>query len=711
MEAQFASRTGSSLSERGLEASFASRTGSSLPERGLEASDFDIRASNPAPTIADISNPLLASGGTKQSTPAAGEFSFLEENVNRIYDTLEPIMRVHVNLHSKLSISELATVKRQHSILKAALIADRELHRVTVLTREMINKPDDAVDPYVDPESDEEEDEEDDEDPRTIAAEKVMKEYKMYRSMINRISIEPLKALSDASVLKMKAVLDFILHNTGLSVLDTIVPSLAYHDTGSDLRRNLQYLKDEEFRHYHSGEVIVGQEPWMLKISKSHSILHEGIVFDGVSQTENLRKLTYGLSDILDLDTTSTTGCFLTGSMISAAMVRFLDRSGGNNAKYVDPNTNLFTAEAISLLYPSVYSRIKSIASHETKGKELDPTINNYRKLLNQAGGSSVQWIHDHSETYPMAGDGALLTLYAADPETMEGKVIATIHFELVDGADIDVMVCVPEGKFDEIARAQYERVRKHFPAATLTRLERPATYLWQISRIPRTIQMYRCEFPGRCVQHHMAPVRGFFSREQGSGESTFRIAPSCLGSLTHLNCTDLRYVLSKYNPADIIAKYWQRGFSVDLAYGERLYDAVTRYLKIHGKSQVRGHGITDPIHFSDDFNILQLQTSKEMFEQPKSISKRKVPKKKSEHPIQFPHAPPPDLGARGEPGMLGTTGRRLSPRRDDPPSPPVTGAPLVTSPRFAHGGLPAYQGYANPRPTPDSPKRDSSAP
>ena len=267
-------------------------------------------------------------------------------------------------------------------------------------------------------------------------------------------------------------------------------------------RDRLELLRREETRIILDPKSeVMGDEIFILPLDALKYIWKEQDIY-----FEKLREFTFGMLDLLDLSDS-----YVTGSVIPACL-----------HKPEDPDYQKF-------FYPAFY----------TVPKDYD----SYRRIIKADNYTLIK----KEKTYLLK-----------DKETGE-ECLLTIE----DGADIDIAIQADDEKdFDEIAERHYRALKKKYPEAHRRKVERKKTYMWEITGIPRIIQIYRSDLKRICT-HHVAMVRGFIT---GNGEDRmFYLTASCFYSLQHEKSPNYYYFAGKRYPVETILKYNQRGFEVQV--------------------------------------------------------------------------------------------------------------------------------------------------
>lgn len=514
--------------------------------------------------------------------------------------------------------------------------------------------------------------------------------WKKYRYSLHQVhyeQIEPIsKAAYDAAV-EMITTLNRDCENEILRPMRGLCPSLIYGSLfrnqrvaeGHNILSREQYriLKMEESRVYLTHTDPRGDEPWFLRLSS------RGVAAEMVeSGAKILSGLCFGVLELLPLETDfgvnaspwrdaeamgpgPLTGTFLTGSLIGACLFQN-DRPGA--------------MDTARLLYPPVYTVIE-------KEKEFAEALTHFQ------GGLEVEHTRRQVPGYPTAGDTGLVRLGSA-----------VFPFTVIDGVDIDLQLCCPAPAFEEEVRRIFAKLRLHFEHCRLVEDQKPNAPGWKICGLPRTVQLYRVERPGRVYQHHVAPARGMFFRDLG-GAPVFHLTPTAMECFaTGGTCKDLRYVMSKHPIGEILRKYTERGFTFKLP---KILDAA-----VEGWYEEHGH----PIHPSNgvigrasrycvfDYALeVRLREEQRFWPKPPSVGTPKVatPPQTAMLPPQVPAAAPfPPAMAPPRfisPDRIRLTGVRIPDMldgcicaycRQSKGLPPVPSAPRLHSPRRPVRGL-----------------------
>ena len=159
------------------------------------------------------------------------------------------------------------------------------------------------------------------------------------------------------------------------------------------------------------------------------------------------------------------------------------------------------------------------------------------------------------------------------------------IKLEDEDGADIDLAVLAEtDEEFDAIANKHFRTLRKDYPEAEMNKVEKVKKYLWEISGLPRKIQIYRSSLR-QILTHHLAMVRGFI---YGNGsERMMYCSANCLISLYTRKSPNYYYFAGLKSPAEIILKYEQRGYQTELPGGIKLLLADYRRLEPRWQNRI----------------------------------------------------------------------------------------------------------------------------
>lgn len=167
-----------------------------------------------------------------------------------------------------------------------------------------------------------------------------------------------------------------------------------------------------------------------------------------------------------------------------------------------------------------------------------------------------------------LAGEPTPYTIEdAPPPEGRDGtwKRICWGHgrdfeFEVVSGADVDIVVDAEGDEFDSIARRHHAAVRTKYPDAGLVRTDREKTHMYRITSEAegfREVEIYPATWRMICT-HHVAMVRLAYT----GATPQFYLTASCLKSAVERGTPNYYYFASrKTSPQEIMLKYAARGF------------------------------------------------------------------------------------------------------------------------------------------------------
>ena len=133
-------------------------------------------------------------------------------------------------------------------------------------------------------------------------------------------------------------------------------------------------------------------------------------------------------------------------------------------------------------------------------------------------------------------------------------------NMPIVRAADIDIAVDTnDEIEFDRIAESHYQAVAKYYPLAKMQRLNKEkGGYIYQITGVHREIEIYRSD-RRHILTHHVPMTRGYITN------SGTYFSASCLYSYVTKTITNYYYFAGKVSPMEILLKYRQRGFTIDI--------------------------------------------------------------------------------------------------------------------------------------------------
>lgn len=520
-----------------------------------------------------------------------------------------------------LSDSELLTIKQSYIRLKLALELDDQLYKLKINKKD--RKVSVNIDSYVGK----------NENKQNPDEQKMYELYQSYKTYQASRDYKPLPVISPISYHRLKTINSLLKQYTNFGILNYNV----YITSAFTKFDNIKSRKSEENRHYYYKLPVVGNEPWIISYNSDIDFKYSSYFCDYQQAVDNFAILTNGLGIVLNLKgkfdvnpdgSTKAHGYFLTGSLVTACLrkFRFTCNSQYQYANVLDnyAKDELLTADGVNLFYPAIYTDLISITQD---GENLPPTLYQYRKLLTSDNLTSInidsktgkQKLEDGSTlSYPIAGDIIHVKLTHDHNEDHDHKQ-TEITFIVSNGADIDIMVACEIEQMEEMVQKQLKRIRLVYPAARLTKIDRPNSVLYQIDRIPRVIQMYHITYPGYCIQHHVDPARAFMydngDSTQGPTGLVFKLMPSAFDTINSKMCKDLRYVLSKHSPADIMVKYAERGwgFSLSSYFGWQLIKTVNEIVK--DKSEPINYSrLSSPCLKSSHFNFLTIDIDKMMF-------------------------------------------------------------------------------------------------
>ena len=163
------------------------------------------------------------------------------------------------------------------------------------------------------------------------------------------------------------------------------------------------------------------------------------------------------------------------------------------------------------------------------------------------------------------------LSAYQRDGDQL---TLNQVKFQIVNGADIDLAIdALDDRELDVIANKHYQRIKQRFPDAKLVRTL-PYINKYRITGIPREIEMYKSD-RRHILTHHVPMTRGWITGN-GNERQTY-LSASCLYSyLTH-RITNYYYFAGKVSPAEILLKYEQRGFTIDIPEVDELIKSYKR--------------------------------------------------------------------------------------------------------------------------------------
>jgi len=171
-------------------------------------------------------------------------------------------------------------------------------------------------------------------------------------------------------------------------------------------------------------------------------------------------------------------------------------------------------------------------------------------------------------EIYEISGNSSIKRQNIRDYwDSMQENL--TVYYKTYYGNDLDIIVDIPEHKFDERVQRIYNHVLIHYPDAQLKIINTAKKYKYHITQIPVNIEIFM-NYVGdprdTVYKFHLPMVRNFYD-----GSRIMMTATSICSAFSgtyyhhnfHGNCT---------NP-EVINKYYERGFYAVL--NEHEYSAV----------------------------------------------------------------------------------------------------------------------------------------
>ena len=320
-----------------------------------------------------------------------------------------------------------------------------------------------------------------------------------------------------------------------------------------------------------SNSPIIGDEIFILSHEKARYL------YDKLpTLKDGFDNLNYYLGGYLfDLDLTS---CYITGSAIPACMLEV-------------PSTIYFGDETdrksyIDAYYPRIYTLPEKRFSYTNEITDILQDHSNKVIITYNSGTKKVNLKYD-------------------------GRVIL---FDIIDGADVDIAVdpSLSLEEFDNIAKKHHAVITKYYRDASLEKVVREnkegvKSHMWEIKDIHmRSVQIYQASI-GHILTHHVAPVRGFVTKDVITNSITCKLAASCLLSSVRNSCVNYYYFAGKKSkPQDVILKYYQRGYSFcDVNHG--IETVINEIIERDPKWKGLSKNYPPSISICGNFNILSI--------------------------------------------------------------------------------------------------------
>lgn len=317
----------------------------------------------------------------------------------------------------------------------------------------------------------------------------------------------------------------------------------------------LTLAKEEQRQILIPDSEIDGNEGFVFSLDTSH-ILDRG----GLDQLwQGLRYYTEGLLDHLDLSRT-----LLTGSAITAAFEFYDEHLLAYYGPFTRVPSKMLTSEELMAFKMGDY--LEKMSPEE----RIKYAQNRVRALFS----SSVTIPSDYQDYREIVKNGD----YRISGNSLQSKT-RQIKFEQVEGADIDLAVLSEnQEEFEEIVQAQFARLKKWNPSLKLVKVDRK-TALYEISGHSRKIQLYPSSIK-QILTHHLAMVRGFV---YGNAEDRMiYCSASALYSFYKRVSLNYYYFAGVKSPAEVILKYRQRGYEVELP--REILRLLNRYIEENPK-------------------------------------------------------------------------------------------------------------------------------